>query len=183
MNSYITIVATQCSLGTMVCLRNISVDTLHKGDTEMMMMMMMIIIIISTALLQECKSRKKNVCAVWIDYQKPFASVPHGGIIKSFQLTGMNNRTISFTKKTASYWKTSMALHTEGKIKETEGLEIQRGLFQGDSLSPLLFFVSLIPLAEQLNKLNTEYEEHTTKTKISHLFYMDDLKLTGKTEE
>jgi hypothetical protein len=32
----------------MVCLRNMSVDTLHKGDTEddMMMMMMMIIIII-----------------------------------------------------------------------------------------------------------------------------------------
>jgi hypothetical protein len=28
MNSYIRIVATQCSLG------NISVDTLHKGDTE-----------------------------------------------------------------------------------------------------------------------------------------------------
>jgi len=30
----------------MVCLRNISVDTLHKGDTGMMMMMMMMIIII-----------------------------------------------------------------------------------------------------------------------------------------
>jgi hypothetical protein len=34
MNSYIRIVATQCSLSDMVCLRNISVDTLHKGDTE-----------------------------------------------------------------------------------------------------------------------------------------------------
>jgi len=31
--------------------------------------------------------------------------------------------------------------------------------------------------------LNTEYEEHTTKTKVSHLVYMAALKLIGKKEE
>jgi len=31
--------------------------------------------------------------------------------------------------------------------------------------------------------LNTGYEEHTTKTKISHLLYMDDLKLIAKSEK
>jgi hypothetical protein len=31
--------------------------------------------------------------------------------------------------------------------------------------------------------LNTGYEEHKTKKKISHLLYMDDLKLIAKTEE
>ena len=41
----------------------------------------------------------------------------------------------------------------------------------------------MIPLTEQLNRLNTGYEEHTTKTKISHLLYMDDLKLIAKSEE
>jgi len=35
----------------------------------------------------------------------------------------------------------------------------------------------------QLNKLNKGYEEHTIKTKVSHLIYRDDLKLRGKTEE
>jgi len=34
-----------------------------------------------------------------------------------------------------------------------------------------------------MNKLNTGYEEHTTKTKISHLLYVDDLKLIAKSEE
>jgi hypothetical protein len=43
--------------------------------------------------------------------------------------------------------------------------------------------MSLIPLTEQLNKLNTGYEEHTTKRKLSHLFYLDDLKLIGKRKE
>jgi len=74
-------------------------------------------------------------------------------------------------------------LHTKGKIIETEDLEIQRGLFQRDALSPLLFSNSLILITGQLNKLNRECEEHKTKTKISHLFYMDDLKLISKTEE
>jgi len=73
-----------------------------------------------------------------------------------------------------SYWKTSMRLHTEGKITVTEDLEITRGIHQGDSLSSLLFCVSLIPFTEQLNKLNTGYEEQTTKTKGLHLLYMDD---------
>ena len=134
-------------------------------------------------MLQECKSRKKSVCMAWTDCQKAFASVLHSGKIKSFELIGINYKIITFTKKTVSYWKTNVHLHTEGKIIETEDLVIQRGLFQGDSLSPLLFCISLISLTMQLNKLNTEYEQHTTKTKISHLFYMDDLKMTGKTEE
>ena len=76
-----------------------------------------------------------------------------------------------------------MCLHAENKLIETEDIEIQCGIFQGDSLSPLLFCNCLIPLTELLNRLNTEYEEHKTKTKISHLLYMDDLKLIAKSEE
>jgi hypothetical protein len=34
-----------------------------------------------------------------------------------------------------------------------------------------------------LNKLKIGYEEHTTNTKMSHLLYMDDLKLIAKSEE
>jgi len=41
----------------------------------------------------------------------------------------------------------------------------------------------LIPLTKQLNRLNTRYEEHKIKTKISHLLYMDDLKPIAKSEE
>jgi hypothetical protein len=44
-----------------------------------------------------------------------------------------------------------MCLHTEGKIIETKDLETQHGIFQGDSLSPLPFCVSLMRLKEQLN--------------------------------
>ena len=41
----------------------------------------------------------------------------------------------------------------------------------------------MIPPTEQLNRLNRGYEEHITETTISHLLYMDDLKLIAKSEE
>ena len=41
----------------------------------------------------------------------------------------------------------------------------------------IIICICLIPLTEQLNRLNTGYEEHMMKAKISHLLYMDDLKL------
>jgi len=80
-----------------------------------------------------------------------------------------------------SYWRTRMRLHTENKLIETDDIKIHCGIFQGDSLSPLLFCICLI--TEQLNRLNTGYKEHTPKTKISHLPYMDDFMLIAKSEE
>jgi hypothetical protein len=119
----------------------------------------------------------------WIDYQKAFDKVPHSLIIKPLELIGISNKIISFTNKIMSDWRTRMRVHTEKKPIETEEIEIQRGIFQGDSLSPLMFCICLTPLTEQLNRLNMGYEEHTTKTKILHLLYMDDLKLLGKSKE
>jgi len=119
----------------------------------------------------------------WIDYQKAFDRVPHSWIIKSLKLNGINNKVIAFTKKAMAYWRTRMCLHAENDLIETEDIKAQCGIFQGDSLSPLLFCICLIPLTEQLNRLNTRYEQHVTKTKISHLLYMHDLKLIAKAGE
>jgi hypothetical protein len=46
---------------------------------------------------------------------------------------------------------------------------MKRKIFQGDSLSPLLFALGY-SLSEQFNKLKTGYEEHTTTTKYHICF-------------
>ena len=51
-------------------------------------------------------------------------------------------------------------------------------IFQGNSLSPLLFCLSLILLTNDLN--NTKYGYEIYKKIINHLFYMDDIKLYAK---
>jgi hypothetical protein len=119
----------------------------------------------------------------WIDYQKAFDRVPHSWIIKSLELIRINNKIIPFTEKIMSHWRTRMQIHAENKLIGTEEIEIQCGIFQRDSSSPLLFCICLIPVTKQLNRLNTGYEEHKTKTKIIHLPHMDDLKLLGTSDE
>jgi hypothetical protein len=129
------------------------------------------------------QKQKKDLSMAWIEYQKAFDRVQHSWIIKCLELIGINNKAIAFTNKAMAYWRTRMSLHAENELIETEDTKIQCGIFQGDSLSPLLFCICLIPLTVQLNRLNTGYEEHITKTKISRLLYMDDLKLIAKSEE
>ena len=46
----------------------------------------------------------------------------------------------------------------------------------------LLFCIALIPLTNKLNRADCGYQVHGSERKISHLFYMDDLKLLGRNE-
>jgi hypothetical protein len=61
-------------------------------------------------------------------------------------------------------------------------IQIRRGIFQVDSLSPLLFCIALIPLTNELNRTECGYRIYGTGRKISHVLYMDDLKLLGRDE-
>ena len=65
---------------------------------------------------------------------------------------------------------------------QSQPIQIRRGIFQGDSLLPLLFCIPLIRLTNELNRTDCGYQVHGTERKISHLFYMDDLKLLGRNE-
>ena len=65
---------------------------------------------------------------------------------------------------------------------QSQPMQIRRGIFQGDSLSSLLFCIALIPLTNELNRADCGYQVHGTERKISHLLYMDDLKLLGRNE-
>ena len=71
---------------------------------------------------------------------------------------------------------------TKQEVMQSQPIQIRRGIFQGDSLSPLLFCIALIPLTNELNRADCGYQVHGTESKISHLLYMDDLKLLGRNE-
>ena len=58
--------------------------------------------------------------------------------------------------------------------------KIQRGIFQGDALSPLLFIIAMIPLNHILRKFTTGYKLSRSQEKINHLMYVDDIKLFAK---
>ena len=46
----------------------------------------------------------------------------------------------------------------------------------------IILCIALIPLKNELNRADCGYQVHGTERKISHLLYMDDLKLLGRNE-
>ena len=61
-------------------------------------------------------------------------------------------------------------------------VNVRRGIFQGDSVLPLLFALSMLPLSLILKKVNACYKWGKKEYKLNHLF-MDDLKLYAMSEE
>ena len=62
-------------------------------------------------------------------------------------------------------------------------LDVKRGVFQGDSVSPLFFFLSMGPMLLILRNVKASYECVKKEYKLNHLFFMNDLKLFFKSEE
>ena len=133
---------------------------------------------IDKMILKEVKTRKKNLAMGWIDYQKALDMLPHSWIIDCLYSLGLNKKLITFLQSTMKNWRVKLTCNNENLGK----VEIKRGLFQGDSLSPLLFVIALIPLT-QILKATRHCYSFANKEKINHLLYMDDHKLYAKTEE
>ena len=90
-------------------------------------------------------------------------------------------KVIRFTEITMKNWKTTLYIsYNEGQEK-SDKIPIRCGIYQGDSFSPLLFCMALFPLSKILDDVKGGYT--VDKTTLTHLFYMDDLKLYAKTEE
>jgi hypothetical protein len=77
-------------------------------------------------------------------------------------------------------WSTNLQLKTNQELIQSRLIKINRGIFQGDSLSPLLSCTALIPLTIELNRSKCGYQVYGTERKINHLLYTDDLKLIGE---
>ena len=72
-------------------------------------------------------------------------------------------------------------LYADGKLLGS--VPIRRGIFQGDSFSPLLFVLALLPLTHILRDPGMWYQLEKNGAKVNHLFFMDDLNLYGKNEQ
>ena len=137
-------------------------------------------LLIDKAVMKNRRRRKVGLSMVWIDYRKAYDMVAHSWIKKSMEMCGAADNMSNFLSKIMESWQTILMSGNE----ELARVNIQRGIFQGDSLSPLMFVIGLIPLSQILRKVNAGYQlwkgQHK---KINHLLFMNDLKLYGNSEK
>jgi hypothetical protein len=71
---------------------------------------------------------------------------------ESITLVGVNSKIVGFCNLSMEKLNTRPILKTKQEIMQSQPIQIRRGIFQGDSLSPLIFFILLIPLTNELNR-------------------------------
>ena len=105
--------------------------------------------------------------------------VPQSWVIHCLKMYKISHEVIKFIEKTMQTWR--VELTAGGRtLAETK---IQRGIFQGDALSPLLFTIAMMPLNHIIRKCAAGYKLSRSQEKINHLMYMDDIKLFANNEK
>ena len=136
-------------------------------------------LLIDKLILRQAKRLKRSVHMSFIDYKKAYDSVPHSWILDSMSLCKIHPSIISFFR--TSFSQCSVNLFLSGR--DLGKVPIKRGLFQGDSVSPIHFIIALIPLSYLLSRSDSGFKvllPSGDETNINHRLYMDDLKLYGR---
>ena len=134
-------------------------------------------LLIDRTVLNDCRKRHTNLGMAWIDYKKAYDMVPHSWIQESLELSGVANNVVEFIARSMKTWNVELMSCGEFLAK----VNIRRGIFQGDSLSPLLFVICMFPLTEILRQVQSGYTLKCGE-RLNHLLFMDDLKIYGKNE-
>ncbi|XP_031338165.1 uncharacterized protein LOC116167068 [Photinus pyralis] len=139
---------------------------------------------IDPIIMNQAHKKKRNLFTCFIDYIKAYDKIPHSWIIHSLKLYKINNKVINLLQNAMTKWKTTVQLKTPKEDLKTGKISIKRGIYQGDSLSSLLFCLSMNSLSSILKHNNKGFTIKTKEQKhtITHLFYMDDLKLYADSE-
>ena len=112
----------------------------------------------------------------WIDNKKARDMVPQNWILHCLKMYKISHEVIDFIEKTMQTWRAELTARGR-RLAEPK---IQRAIFQGDALSPLLFIIAMMPLNHMLRKWTAGYKLSRSQEKINHLMYMDDIKLFAK---
>ena len=134
-------------------------------------------LLIDKMILRDSRKRHTNLGMAWIDYKKAYDMVLHSWILGSLELVQVSDNILKFVKSSKANWQTELTSCGESSVK----VNVRRGIFQGDSLSPLLFLICMILLTHVLCKAKAR-DTLGGGEKINHLLFMDDLNMYRKSE-
>jgi len=106
------------------------------------------------AFLKEAQTQEKEVHVVSIDIKKAYDSVEHWVIRKTLGRNGLNLPEPFLNAIMDTLEATSIQIRVAGGLSKP--CSIQRGVRQGDPISPLLFNLAIDPLLQRLEERNLD---------------------------
>ena len=94
----------------------------------------------------------------WIDYKKAYDMLPQSWILHGLKMYKISHEVINFIEQTMKTWRVDLTAGGRS-IAETQ---TQRGIFQGDALSPLLFIIAMMPLNHIFRKYAADHKRRST---------------------
>lgn len=121
--------------------------------------------------------KKQKLYCAFIDFRKAFDSVSHNILWKKLFTLGLSTKIIRICSK--FYSNASLTVQSNNLISES--IAIQRGVLQGDSLSPLLFSLFMADFDDFISNQDVTGVNIDHLHSIPCLFYADDLVLFANT--
>ena len=104
---------------------------------------------------------------LWIDYMQAFDIVQHLRIIECLDLFRVAENIKSLLVTSIEKWEVMLCSGNS----ELGEVEIKQGIFQGDSLPPLVFVLALIPLILILSRPRQDMSFQKAKRRLI-IFYL-----------
>ena len=107
-------------------------------------------LLVNSMVNEEVRHRRKKLSVAWVDYIKAFDRVPHGWLLEVLESIRAPKYLRRCVANLLPLWATQFKLGF-GRNTVKVDLHYRRGLFQGDSLSPLLFCLSVLHALRSIN--------------------------------
>ena len=134
-----------------------------------------------SAITNDAKYGHKHLFQAWFDFWKVFDLVSHKLLPGIMTHVGAPPWLTQLVMGVATKWATRNEIQAGKKVSQSTPVSYQRGLFQGDSLAPVLFVLATAPMGYALELESKGYKLHSGET-AKYLLYVDDLKVHAASE-
>ena len=107
---------------------------------------------------------------VWLNYVNAFDPVSHSWLFTALRLPKVPGNIVVSIEEMSKLWATIVTRKSTNQTIKTDIITYIKDIFQGDSLSVILFDLSVNPLSFMIKRLRGYTAGKNRKTNITHIF-------------
>ena len=127
--------------------------------------------------MKEVRRMRTNLTPIWLDCRKAFDYFPHSCLITSLKLAKVPDNIINAIENLTQSWYTFLHLNGNNENVTSSLIKTIKETYQGDSLSIMLFVISLNPLSHLLRQRKGYAYGKNRQYHDTHKFVVDNKKL------